>query len=160
MYCPQSLYVVAWVESRKAQSASGMGSTSSARSQWRVWRPKLKLFNKEYQVVSRDGTRYKIRDVITGKEADVHVSQIARMRSHEDERVDDAAPLAEVQAGDTLPDDFYFSENSFRHGKFIFRKSSVEDFLKSPRGYFPGSIPARKINFRGEMNFPKSRNHD
>ena len=64
---------------------------------------KLKLFNKEYQVVSRAGTRYKIRDVITGKEADVHVSQIARMRSHEDERVDDAAPLAEVQAGDTLP---------------------------------------------------------
>ena len=60
---------------------------------------KLKLFNKEYQVVSRAGTRYKIRDVITGKEADVHVSQIARMRSHEDERVEDAAPLAEVQAG-------------------------------------------------------------
>ena len=25
------------------------------------------------------------------------------MRSHEDERVDDAAPLAEAQAGDTLP---------------------------------------------------------
>ena len=58
---------------------------------------KLKLFNKEYQVVSRAGTRYRIRDVITGKETDAHVSQIARMRSHEDEREEEAAPIAEVR---------------------------------------------------------------
>ena len=64
---------------------------------------KLKLFNKEYLVVKREGTRYRIRDVITGKETDAHVSQIARMRSHEDEREEEAAPIAEVQAGDTLP---------------------------------------------------------
>ena len=42
---------------------------------------KLKLFNREYEVVRKEGTRYYIRDVITGKETDVHVSQIARMRS-------------------------------------------------------------------------------
>ena len=64
---------------------------------------KLKLFNKEYLVVKREGTRYRIRDVITGKETDAHVSQIARMRSYEDEREEEAAPIAEVQAGDTLP---------------------------------------------------------
>ena len=58
---------------------------------------KLKLFNKEYLVVKREGTRYRIRDVITGKETDAHVSQIARMRSYEDEREEEAAPIVSVR---------------------------------------------------------------
>ena len=65
---------------------------------------KLKLFNKEYQVVQRSGTRYRIRDVLTGKETDAHVSQIARMRSHDDERDEESAPVAEAQDGEGLPE--------------------------------------------------------
>ena len=62
------------------------------------------MFNKEYEVVHREGTRYRIRDVITGKETDAHVSQIARMRSHADEREEDSAPVAEAQNHEGLPE--------------------------------------------------------
>ena len=41
---------------------------------------KLKLRNKKYQVVSRKGTIYVLRDVSSGKERRAHVSQMARMR--------------------------------------------------------------------------------
>ena len=42
---------------------------------------KLKIFNTVYDVVSRQGSTYTIRDVITGQETTAVPSQIARMRS-------------------------------------------------------------------------------
>ena len=42
---------------------------------------KLKLFNREYEVVKRSGTRYVIRDILTGKETEAHITQLARMRA-------------------------------------------------------------------------------
>ena len=91
-------------KTRQRRSSMPISSGSSGFFSMTSCAPsKLKLFNKEYLVVKREGTRYRIRDVITGKETDAHVSQIARMRSHEDEREEEAAPIAEVQAGDTLP---------------------------------------------------------
>ena len=51
---------------------------------------KLKLFNRPYDVVTKQGTRYVLRDPATKKETTAHVSQIARMRSVED----DGAPAS------------------------------------------------------------------
>ena len=42
---------------------------------------KLKIFNTVYEVVSRQGSMYTIRDIITGRETTAVPSQIARMRS-------------------------------------------------------------------------------
>ena len=42
---------------------------------------KLKIFNTEHVVVSRQGNNYTTRDAISGQETVSHVSQIARMRS-------------------------------------------------------------------------------
>ena len=61
---------------------------------------KLKLFNRPYDVVSRQGTRYVIRDPVTQKETLAHVSQIARMRSVETS--DDDAPSGDSDAATPL----------------------------------------------------------
>ena len=64
---------------------------------------KLKIFNKVYEIVRREGTRYVIRDPITLKETTAHVSQIARMRSGDNDG-DESQPRvsSDSDAGEPL----------------------------------------------------------
>ena len=58
---------------------------------------KFKLFNTIYEIVSRQGNNYTIRDVATGREVPANVSQIARMRSDPVEPEEDQVQLDSKQ---------------------------------------------------------------
>ena len=68
---------------------------------------KFKLFNTIYEIVSRQGNNYTIRDVATGREVPANVSQIARMRSDPVEPEEDQVQLDSEQVWRKLKDGMF-----------------------------------------------------